>query len=392
MRVIGLISGTSMDAIDAAVVDLAREGEKLQAQLKTFVALPYPPSTRAALDAVLDKACSAATLASLDVAVGEAFAAAANLALEESDTGADLIGSHGQTLCHQPRPDAASGLYASTLQIGEPAVIAQRTGLTTIADFRVADVACGGQGAPLVSFVDYALLRSSTESRAALNIGGIANLTLLPAGCDASQVIAFDTGPGNMLIDLAVTMLFPDGAGYDRNGQIAARGKANDALLAWLLANDFFGRRPPKTAGREQFGPAFLTKVMEKARALGCAPEDIVATLTELTGRTIADALPSGYQRIIAAGGGVHNRAIIGVLQRNLSHRDPAPGLVTADEFGLPVDAKEAMAFAVLAYETIHGRPGNLPHATGATRAVVLGKIVPGANFSALMRSVWGGA
>lgn len=392
MRVIGLISGTSMDAIDAAVVELARDGEELQVQLRTFIALPYPSRTRAALDEVLNQACGAAALASLDVEVGEAFAAAAHLALEESGAGADLIGSHGQTLCHQPRPDAASGLHASTLQIGEPAVIAQRTGLTTVADFRVADVACGGQGAPLVSYVDYVLLRSPAESRAALNIGGIANLTLLPAGCDASQVIAFDTGPGNMLLDLAVAKLFPDGPGYDRNGQIAARGTANDGLLAWLLADEFFARRPPKTAGREQFGPAFLTRVMEKARALGCAPEDIIATLTELTGRTIADALPPGYQRIIAAGGGVHNRAVMSVLQRSLSRHDPAPQLVSADEFGLPVDAKEAMAFAVLAYETLHGRPSSLPHATGAARAVVLGKIVPGANFSALMRLVWGSA
>lgn len=392
MRVIGLISGTSMDAIDAAVVELSREGEELQAQLKTFVALPYPPRTRAALDAVFNEAYGAAALASLDVAVGEAFAAAANLALEESGAGADLIGSHGQTICHQPRPDAASGLYASTLQIGEPAVIAQRTGLTTVADFRVADVASGGQGAPLVSYVDYVLLRSPAESRAALNIGGIANLTLLPAGCDASQVVAFDTGPGNMLLDLAVVMLFPDGPGYDRNGQIAARGKVIDGLLAWLLEDDFFTHRPPKTAGREQFGPAFLTRMMEKARAMGCAPEEIIATLTELTARTIADALPPGYQRIIAAGGGVHNRAIMSALRRDLSRHDHMPQLVTADEFGMPVDAKEAMAFAVLAYETLHGRPGNLPHATGAAGAVVLGKIVPGANFSSLMRSVWGSA
>ena len=392
MRVIGLISGTSMDAIDAAVVELARDGEELQAQLATFVALPYPPPTRAALDAIFEGACSPAALASLDVAVGEAFAAAANLALEESGTGADLIGSHGQTLCHQPRPVALSGAYPSTLQIGEPAVIAQRTGLTTIADFRVADVASGGQGAPLVSYVDYVLLRSPKESRAALNIGGIANLTLLPAGCDASQVIAFDTGPGNMPLDLAVAMLFPGGPGYDRNGQIAARGTVNDALLAWLLADEFFACRPPKTAGREQFGPAFLSRVIERAKVLDCTPEDIIATLTELTARTIAEGLPSGYERLIAAGGGVHNRAIMGALQRNLLQRNPALRLVTADEFRLPVDAKEAMAFAVLAYETIHGRPGNLPHATGADRAAVLGKIVPGANFSALMRSVWGSA
>lgn len=392
MRVVGLMSGTSMDAIDAAVVDVDRKGGRLAFQLHAFVTMPYPPQIGAALAAlVADLAANSAIrdLSSLNFAIGEAFAAAANLALKEAGESADLIGSHGQTVCHLPRPEAASGLRASTLQIGEPAVIAQRTGVTTIADFRVADVAAGGEGAPLVSYVDYLLLRSPTESRAALNIGGIANVTLLPAGCGASDVLAFDTGPGNMLLDLAVRAFFPDGPGFDRNGQIAARGKVEPLLLEWLLSDPYFTRRPPKTAGREQFGPDLLSRTSSRAQSLNCSPEDLIATLTALTARTIADALPIDCRRVIAAGGGVHNRAILGALQLELSPRAQPLQVSLADEFGLPADAKEAIAFAILAFEALHGRPANLPNATGASRPTVLGKIVPGANFPTLMRSVW---
>ncbi|HEV2037930.1 MAG TPA: anhydro-N-acetylmuramic acid kinase, partial [Candidatus Eremiobacteraceae bacterium] len=249
MRVIGLMSGTSMDAIDAAVVDVERAGEELRVVTRAFVTMPYPAQTQAALESLLAAAQSGASdqthflsaLASLNFAIGEAFGAAANLARNECPD-AVLIGSHGQTVCHQPRPDGRSALSSSTLQLGEAAIIAERTGLTTIADFRVADIAAGGGGAPLVSYIDYVLLRSPDESRVALNIGGIANVTLLPAGCRASQVQAFDTGPGNMPIDLAARLLFADGPGFDRNGQIAAQGTIDENLLALLLADEYFSR------------------------------------------------------------------------------------------------------------------------------------------------------
>lgn len=388
MRVVGLMSGTSMDAIDAAVVDIEQPNGTLRPRLQGFVKVAYPPKTRAALESLLTTA-DIATLSSLNFAIGEAFAAAAQSVCAETGGSADLIGSHGQTVYHQPRPEASSDLTPSTLQIGEAAVIAERTGITTISDFRVADVAAGGEGAPLVSYVDYMLLRSPDESRAALNIGGIANVTWLAANAAPSDVLAFDTGPGNMAIDIAVRSLFPDGPGFDRNGQIAARGTVDTALLAWLRSDPYFSRRPPKTAGREQFGPQFVARAWEKAQPLGCTREDFIATLTELTASTIAESLPTGCRRVIAAGGGVHNKTLMSALRRRLIRTGDPPVLASADEYGLPVDAKEAIAFAILGYETLYGRPNNVPRATGARHPTILGKLVPGSNFSQLMRSVW---
>ena len=388
MRIVGLMSGTSMDAIDAAVVDIEPHSTTLAPELQGFVKVPYPPKTRAALETLLD-AGDIPALTSLNFAIGEAFAAAALCACKVTGGTADLIGSHGQTICHQPRPDASSNLMPSTLQIGEAAVIAERTGITTISDFRVADVAAGGEGAPLVSYVDYMLLRSPDELRAALNIGGIANMTLLPPGAAPTDVLAFDIGPGNMPIDLAIRALFPEGPGFDRNGQIAARGEIDTTLLGWLRSDAYFSRRPPKTAGREQFGPQFVMRAWEKAQALGCARESLIATLTELTASTIADAVPRDCRRVIAAGGGVHNKTLMSALKRGLSRNPDPPALTSSDEYGLPVDAKEAIAFAVLAREALSGRPNNLPRATGARHPAILGKLVPGLNFSHLMQSIW---
>ncbi len=389
MRVIGLMSGTSMDAIDAAVVDIERGGEKLRFGLQTFVSIPYPPETAAALSAAIDHPLLAADIAALNFSVGEAFAEAASLAVREAEGTAELVGSHGQTISHHPKPDSAIGRTGSTLQIGEAAVIAERTGLTTVADFRVADIAAGGEGAPLVSYADYLLLRSQSETRAILNIGGIANITVLPAGATADQVRAFDTGPGNMPLDLATRTLFPDGPGFDRNGQIAARGRIQPALLERLLTDPFFKRLPPKTAGREQFGPEFLTRVFAVAKSQGIGPEDIIATLTELSARSIAHSLPSDCRRVIAGGGGVHNRTLMAALRQRLAQMPEQPELQTSDAYGLPPNAKEAIAFAILAYEAVCGVYNNLPHATGALHSAVLGKIVPGANYRELMRKVW---
>ena len=394
MRVIGLMSGTSMDAIDAAVVDIERQPDHPSPALRAFVTLPYPDAVRRELALLLQgpkagSAVSVSAISSLDVAIGEAFAEAAQLARVEAGGEADLIGSHGQTVAHEPHPDAASARHPSTSQLGEAAVIAARTGLTTVADFRVADVAAGGQGAPLVSYVDHLVLSSPSESRVALNIGGIANVTLLPADGGSETVRAFDTGPGNMPIDEAVRMLFPDGPGYDRNGQIAARATANVALLQWLLADPFFARRPPKTAGWEQFGPGFVSRAWAQAQGLSCDRECFVATLTALTARTIAKSVPADVRRVIVSGGGVHNRTLMRALELEVRSCAPEATLVTSEAFGMPPDAKEAIAFAVLAFEALHGRHNNLPSATGAARPAVLGKIVPGANFGTLMHTVW---
>jgi len=372
------------------------QARSLNVVLRAFVTVPYPDATRAALESILRNEATdlqarsrLSALASLNVAVGEAFAQAAILARHEAGGGSDLIGSHGQTIAHQPRPDAASGLQPATLQIGEAAVIAERTGLSCVADFRPADVAAGGEGAPLVSYVDHMLLRSHDEYRVALNIGGIANVTLLPLAARPEQVLAFDTGPGNMPIDLAVRLLFPEGPDFDRNGQIAARGRVHEALLESLLADAYFLSPPPKTAGREQFGPDFVRRAWERAKSVGCTRESLVATLTELTARSVADQVPQDCRRVIVAGGGVHNKTLMNALRRRLSQRPVAPELALSDDFGFPADAKEAMAFAILAFEAVHGRTSNLPSATGAAHPVVLGKIVPGANFSELMRSIW---
>jgi anhydro-N-acetylmuramic acid kinase len=389
------MSGTSMDAIDAAVVEIDAAGSSLGVELRTFVEVPYPQATREALEHVLSgvasgAAASLAELASLNMAIGEAFAHAADIATKEHGCPVDLIGSHGQTVSHVARPKVPSGLLPATLQLGEPAVIAAQTGVTCVADFRVADVAAGGQGAPLVSYIDYLLLRSAKEFRVALNIGGIANVTLLPPGATPLDVSAFDSGPGNMPLDVTVRLLFPDGPGFDRNGQIAARGSVNETLLAWLMEDPYFSLPAPKTAGREQFGPGFVERAWQRAVGLGCTSDDVIATLTELTAKTIAVSIPSQCQRVIASGGGVHNKTLMRSLARDLAARPAPPELVTSDAHGLPPDAKEAIAFAALAVAALQGKPSNLPQATGAHQGMVLGKIVPGANFSSLMRSIWG--
>jgi anhydro-N-acetylmuramic acid kinase len=390
VKVIGLMSGTSMDGIDAAAVEIERTASaNLAVTTLEYELTPYPRQLRDELARLAPSGSDdcVAWISGLNVAIGEAFARAA-IALRERVPGISLIGSHGQTVFHEPRPQRTERM-PSTLQLGEAAIVAQRTGITTIADFRVADVAAGGQGAPLVSFVDHALLRSAGQTRAVLNIGGIANLTLLPAGCEPADVRAFDCGPGNMLIDQAVRSLFPDGAGFDRDGAIAASGTVDAGLLAWLLSDPYFRAAAPKTAGREQFGPVFFARALQRGQEAGCSAADVVATLTELTARTIAAAVPADCELLVISGGGVHNATLVRGIAGNLAGRERAPRVARSDEFGIGVDAKEAVAFAVLAFEALHGRVNTLPAATGAREAVVAGKIVPGENYGRLMRSVW---
>jgi anhydro-N-acetylmuramic acid kinase len=323
-----------------------------------------------------------AEICELNFALGERFAQAALTAIRQAkrkpgDIAA--IGSHGQTIHHLP-----NARTPSTLQIGEAAVIAERTGITTVADFRVRDMAAGGQGAPLVPYADWALFTDKTRPRIVQNIGGIGNLTFLPPRAELDQVIAFDTGPGNMVMDALVTALTRGRQTFDRDGRWAARGHVSEKLLAEMTAHPFLRRRPPKTTGREEFGEMFLGRMLASARRLRLRPEDMVATATAFTAATIADAYrrfvfpkikadERGALQVILGGGGAKNPT----LRRILAERISAGELLTHEDFGIANAAKEALAFAILAHETMLGNPGNVPTATGARRAVVLGKIVP---------------
>src|SRR5271165_68271 len=390
MRVIGLMSGTSLDGIDAAAIDLERHGDRLDIALLGHATSPYDAELRAALEAALPpKQGSTRDVCALNARVGTAFAEAATRLCARASidlASVDAIGSHGQTMYHMTsgRPETRA-----TLQIGSPAIIAQATGVTTVGDFRVADVAAGGEGAPLVPFVDYLLLRSDTESRLALNIGGIANVTWLPAGRGPEQVRAFDTGPGNMLIDACVRFESHGVQRYDRGGALAQSGRVSEALVDELMEEPWFRRPSPKSTGREEFGEAYAGDVLQRAANLGVSGPNLIASVTALTARTIAAAVPRDCARVIVSGGGVHNRALMKMFEDELARRSVSAVIERSDAFGMPVDAKEAMVFAVLAHEALYGRPNNLPSATGARSGVVMGVIAPGKNFPKLMRALW---
>jgi anhydro-N-acetylmuramic acid kinase len=349
VRVAGLISGTSVDGIDVAVVDI---GDGIHVVATATV--PYPQEVRAAILSVSNAATHTSTIARLNFLLGELFAEAIEKTGVPLAT-VELIGSHGQTIFHEGEPVEFLGRkIASTMQIGEAAVIAERTGIETIADFRPGDMAAGGKGAPLVPFLDFELFRHPEYARIALNIGGIANITVIPANAKPQDVVAFDTGPGNMLMDA----LAPP---FDRDGERARAGQVNATLLDRLLSDAYYQRDPPKSCGREQYGPQFL-------RDNGID----IATATELTARTIALAI-EGYpdtREVIVSGGGAHN----GYLMERLAALVRARVTTTA-EFGIGVDTKEAILFALLAYQTHRGRAGNLPSATGARKPMILGKI-----------------
>lgn len=378
MIVVGLISGTSADGTEAAVVDIQGTPPALAWTLLHHVHIRHPESLRDdILACVRPEHGTVDRLCALNIRLGEAFAQAALQAIARAGlhvTQVDLIGSHGQTLWHIP-----SGPNASTLQLGEPAVIAERTGITTISSFRARDMAAGGQGAPLVSFLDVLFLSHPTLTRAAQNIGGIGNVTYLPPA-GTGMPFAFDTGPGNMLIDYSASRATQGRWAYDHDGELASQGHVDPELLAELMGEPYLREPPPKTTGRELFGSQFGARLWDRANARGLTDYDIVATATAYTAHSIArayaDFFPQRVDDVVVSGGGAQNPVLMHMLSDLL-----APAHVSrSDEFGLGVEAKEAIAFAVLAYETWFHRPGNLPSATGAHHPVIVGQITPGAR------------
>jgi anhydro-N-acetylmuramic acid kinase len=378
---LGIMSGTSADGIDVALVRMSNQG----AALVDFAALPFPARVRKAI-LRLGEGCATTTgeISQLNFLLGEVFADAALAACRKfrvRPSQIALIGSHGQTVFHQGTPAKFCGRpVASTLQIGDPSVVAVRTGITTVGDFRPADMAAGGQGAPLVPFIDYSLYRNARVGRAALNIGGIANVTVIPRAAKIADVFAFDVGPGNMLIDALVRHFTHGRKAFDRDAEIARRGNVLPRLLAELMRDDYFLRPPPKTAGREQYGEAHVHRVLGHRDARRARAEDVIQTATILTALSIVDAfhrfvLPrTRIAELIVSGGGAHNPLLMAQIEAAL----PKIRVRTSRELGVPEDAKEAYAFALLGWETLHRRPANVPRATGARRPVVLGKVCYG--------------
>jgi anhydro-N-acetylmuramic acid kinase len=377
MIVAGIMSGTSADGIDVALVRIVL-GRLPRLTLLGHAEFPYPRTVRhAVLSAMNSTQASVADLARLNFLLAELYAGAVLATQRLYRLKAQLVGCHGQTLYHQGEAAHFLGRkIAVTWQTGDGSVLAARLGVPVVSDFRPADMAVGGKGAPLVPFLDYLLYRDKSVGRIAQNIGGIANLTAIPAAAFPRQVIAFDTGPGNMVIDALAEKLFH--LRYDRDGRIAASGVVLDKVLSAVLESAFFRRKPPKTAGREEFGREFVARFM---RRCGRAPKrDIVATATALTARSIADALgrfvlrhKGTYRDLIVSGGGVNNPTLMAMLANAV-----APiGLQIrfSDEFGMPSQAKEAAAFALLAYQTWNRKPSNVPSATGAKKVAILGKI-----------------
>ncbi|MFI0735503.1 anhydro-N-acetylmuramic acid kinase [Streptomyces sp. NPDC021225] len=369
MRVIGLMSGTSYDAIDAAAADLELAGDRLVLTPLGLVSAPYEEGLRAALSAALPPApTTLRAVCELDTRIGQAFAALAVRADRElCDGRAELIGSHGQTVYHWVGEGRAYG----TLQLGQPAWIAEATGRPVVSDLRTRDIAAGGQGAPLVSVVDTLWLRGRPGVCVALNLGGIANVTVVPDG--GGEPLAYDTGPGNALIDAAVRHLTDGRLDRDEDGAMAARGTVHGPLLDRLLAEPYYALPAPKTTGKELFHLPYLRAALA---GLGPLPaDDVVATVTELTAVTVADAVRSaGAGEVVASGGGTRNPALLAALRRALG----TVPLRTSDELGLPSAAKEAYAFAVLGFLSAHGLAGTVPACTGARHPSVLGSITPG--------------
>ena len=391
MIVIGLMSGTSADGVDVAICDIRGRPGEFSVELVSGATFAYERIMRERILASCDPGSSRVNqIADLHVDLAAIFADCTHAAIHEAGMSPgqiDLIGSHGQTLWHNVVP---SGEVNVSFQIVEPAVLAERSGITTIGNFRARDIAAGGQGAPLTSFVDWLLLRHPKHWRAVQNIGGMGNVTFLPPlSDDSSEPVAFDTGPGNALLDVAVTQFSSGALTFDRGGHLARQGRVNEDWLEALLRHPYYERDYPKTTGRETFGTSAALDLIAEARNRGLEDAEIIATLTALTATNITDAYrrfaPSPIKEVILGGGGRHNPVMVGMLSQLLA---PA-AVLTHEDIGLDSDFKEALVFAVLAYETWHARPATLPALTGARRASVLGSITPGMNYADLLRATW---
>ena len=378
MIVAGVMSGTSADGIDVAIARITGRGFNPRCEVLGHEHFNYPRAVRhAVLQAMNARQADVANLSRLNFLLGELYAQTIKTTQLRTRTNQlDLVGCHGQTIYHQGEPASYLGKRIScTWQTGEGAIIAARIGVPVVSDFRPADMAAGGKGAPLVPFLDYVAFRDRRFGRIVQNLGGIANLTAIPANARPEDVIAFDTGPGNMVIDQLMQMLFDKA--YDRNGELARTGHTLKPILEETLRNPFFRRKPPRTAGREQFGREFTASFLHRCGR--AAKADIITTATALTAFAIADAikrfvLPHGvYRDYIVSGGGTANQSLMEMLALNATALKL--NLLRTDDFGIPSQAKEAVAFALMAYQTWRRQPSNIPSATGAKRAAVLGKI-----------------
>ncbi len=384
MIVAGVMSGTSADGIDVAIARILGRGFRSRLELLAHYQFPYPPEVRRAILASMDApSASVANLSRLSFLLGDLYADAVLVAQRRARLECELVGCHGQTLYHQGVAKPFLGhRIACTWQSGEAAAIAAKVGVPVVSDFRPADMAASGKGAPLVPFLDYILCRHRRYGRIVQNLGGIGNLTAIPPRAIPEQLLAFDTGPGNMVIDAVAEHLF--GKAYDRNGRLAARGRPIERVLRELMRQPFFRQKPPKTAGREQFGREFVRDFLRLCQR--AKEHDIVATATALTARSIgmavrkfvlplegADGRPTRFREYVVSGGGTKNPTLMRMIAEELAPLKLR--LRSSDDFGMPSEAKEAAAFALLAYQTWRRLPSNVPSATGATRPVILGKI-----------------
>jgi len=381
LTVAGVMSGTSADGIDVALVRIAPARSRPSLTLLAHEAFPYPAALRRAVLAAMNAgSTSTPELARLNWRLAIEYAQAVRATAKRHRATIDLIGCHGQTLYHQGKPQRYAGeSFACTWQAGEAAVIAQELHIPVVSNFRPADMVAGGQGAPLVPLLDYVLFAHARRGRVLQNIGGIANLTAIPPGSGAESVLAFDTGPGNMLIDALAADLF--GKKFDRHGAHAARGTVLAPVLQAGLRNPYYALQPPRSAGREQFGREYAVRFLATCRNHSAKPEDALATATALTAETIAKSyarfvrpkMGSNPVDFIASGGGARNRTLMAMLMQRLEQLGCE--IASSDDFGLPAEAKEAAAFALLAWYTWHGMPANVPSATGAQRPVILGQV-----------------
>ena len=401
MRVVGLISGTSADAIDAVVAEVSGPVGQPRLRQLAFQSAPWPPAERELIEDLIAGRGDTRSLSRAGFNLGERFAESAISAIVSAGlapTDVDLIGSHGQTVWHEV---GQSGAVQSTLQIGEPAVIAERSGITTVGDFRVADVAAGGQGAPLIPIFDQAFLRPRPDAdgcRALQNIGGIGNVTFLSPRDASTAPLAFDTGPGNVLIDWAAARASNGAQSYDIDGKLAAQGRPDGDLVARWLGHPYFQLAPPKSTGRELYSRALAEQYREEADAAGLTAYDFVATVTDLTAASIAESYrrfaPMPVSDLIVCGGGAHNPVLLARIKEQLDRRvgRRIPVVRYSELTGVPgdEDSKEALCFAFLAWLTMHAAAGNVPACTGAIGPRALGKIAPGRNYRHLVQALWG--